>query len=61
MGLQALLCEAEAAPMCAHCRVEMIAVYVRTFQFSDGQEDVTYRCEECGAQQIRTSKPAWSA
>jgi DNA-directed RNA polymerase subunit M/transcription elongation factor TFIIS len=60
MGLQTLSSEAEAAPICAQCRVEMVAVFVRTIQFGDEHEDITYRCKECGAQQTRTIKPAWS-
>jgi DNA-directed RNA polymerase subunit M/transcription elongation factor TFIIS len=58
MGLKTL--PSEAAPICARCRVEMVEVFVRTIQFGDGHEDITYRCEECGAQQIRSIKPAWS-
>jgi hypothetical protein len=57
---QTLRSQAEAAPICAHCRVEMVEVFVRTIQFDGGNEDITYRCEECGAHQTRTTKPTWS-
>jgi hypothetical protein len=60
MRLQMLLSEAEAAPICDHCRVEMVAVFVRSIHFVDGDGDITYRCEQCGAQQTRTTRPVWS-
>jgi hypothetical protein len=52
--------EAEAAPICVRCRVEMVASFVRTIQFGGENGDITYRCEECGAQQTRTTNPTWS-
>jgi DNA-directed RNA polymerase subunit M/transcription elongation factor TFIIS len=60
MRLQTLSSNAGVAPICAHCRVEMVLVLVRTIQFADGHEDMTYRCEECGARQTRTTKRVWS-
>jgi hypothetical protein len=61
MQLPTLLPDAEPAPICAHCRVEMVAVYVQSIQLGDGHADITYRCGECGAQQTRTTRPVWSA
>jgi hypothetical protein len=60
MSLQILLSEAEAAPICAQCRVEMVVVFVRPILFADGHSDITYRCKECGVQQTRTAKQVWS-
>jgi hypothetical protein len=42
MRLQTLSSNAGVAPICARCRVEMVLVLVRTIQFADGHEDMTY-------------------
>jgi hypothetical protein len=57
---QTLRPEAESVPICVRCRVEMVAVFVRIVQFGGENEDITYRCEECGCQQTRTTNPTWS-
>jgi hypothetical protein len=60
MRLQTTLPDAKIAPICAHCRVEMVAVHVQSIQLDDGHADITYRCGECGGQQTRTTRPVWS-
>lgn len=50
--------DAKVVPICAHCREEMVEVFVRSI--GDENEDIMYRCVGCGAQQTRTTKPVWS-
>jgi ssDNA-binding Zn-finger/Zn-ribbon topoisomerase 1 len=46
----------KSAETCPECGGRMVVSVVIPIMFSDGREDITYRCQECGGEIKRSGK-----
>ena len=53
--------ELNTSETCADCSAEMLVIGVLPILFGDGYEDVTYKCNKCGAETTRAIKASWAS